>query len=243
MKFDDILTQIGSFGPYQKRNYVLLMIGWILTGPFMGLSVFINGIPEHRCQIWPRLRRRGQGSVHQRLIDEYIGMEWVGPSRRTFVGLVIALIGPVGSLFYILISYYVRQWNWIIIALTLPIGLFLALWWMVASMVFYGLSLNTGMLYGDYYINFLLSILMEFPGHALPIFMIDRIDLQPLTTALAMIGKLFSTAAFATIYVISAEVFPTAIRNAGMGSSSCWARVGGMISPFIADTVCTLYEH
>lgn len=46
---------------------------------------------------------------------------------------------------------------------------------MVASMVFYGLSLNTGMLYGDYYINFLLSILMEFPGHALPIFMIDRI--------------------------------------------------------------------
>ncbi|XP_076081367.1 organic cation transporter protein-like [Mytilus galloprovincialis] len=480
MKFDDILTQIGSFGPYQKRNYVLLMIGWILTGPFMGLSVFINGIPEHRCRI-PGLENDTyeiQGSVHQRLIDAYIplskhdnkiyeqcnvyqidqsqtvfdndshpinatqskcsswvyskklfdntfvtkenlvcddkykvslsktiffggvllgsfmfgvisdtigrkktllmasilmlasgislsfsvnytmfvilrfctgfcavgmfmtvyviGMEWVGPSRRTFVGLVIALIGPVGSLFYILISYYVRQWNWIIIALTLPIGLFLALWWfvpesprwlsgkgrkkeaaallkhaayinktefsekvmeelapekkeagkvwllfsdrtlgcrtvvifynwMVASMVFYGLSLNTGMLYGDYYINFLLSVLMEFPGHALPIFMIDRIgrkkshiiymtigglsclstiftvnyggkDLQPLTTALAMIGKLFSTAAFATIYVISAEVFPTAIRNAGMGSSSCWARVGGMISPFIADT-------
>lgn len=62
-------------------------------------------------------------------------------------------------------------------------------------------------------------------------------DLQILTTALAMLGKLFSTAAFATIYVISAEIFPTAIRNAGMGSSSLWARVGGMISPFIADTV------
>lgn len=72
-------------------------------------------------------------------------------------------------------------------------------------------------------------------------------ELQPITTALAMIGKLFSTAAFATIYVLSAEIFPTAIRNAGMGSSSAWARVGGMISPFIADTVsfrfrsCILY--
>lgn len=52
-----------------------------------------------------------------------------------------------------------------------------------------------------------------------------------------MLGKLFATAAFATIYIISAELFPTAIRNAGMGSSSLWARVGGMISPFIADTV------
>lgn len=42
-------------------------------------------------------------------------------------------------------------------------------------MVFFGLSLNTGILYGDYYINFLLATLMEFPGSALPIFMIDRI--------------------------------------------------------------------
>lgn len=68
------------------------------------------------------------------------------------------------------------------------------------------------------------------------------IDLQPLTTTLALLGKLFSTAGFATIYIISAEVFPTVIRNAGMGSSSVWARVGGMISPYIADTV-NVYVH
>ena len=66
-------------------------------------------------------------------------------------------------------------------------------------------------------------------------------DLQYLTTALAMLGKLFATAAFATIYVLSAELFPTAIRNVGMGSSSFWARVGGMISPLIADTVSWTY--
>ena len=42
-------------------------------------------------------------------------------------------------------------------------------------MVFYGLSLNTGILYGDYYINFLIIVLVEFPGHALPFVMIDRL--------------------------------------------------------------------
>lgn len=48
MKFDDILTQIGAFGPYQKRNYILLLIGWTLTGPFITLSVFVSGVPDHR---------------------------------------------------------------------------------------------------------------------------------------------------------------------------------------------------
>lgn len=46
---------------------------------------------------------------------------------------------------------------------------------MVASMVFYGLSLNTGILYGDYYINFLLVTLVEFPGNVIPLPMIQRI--------------------------------------------------------------------
>jgi hypothetical protein len=41
-------------------------------------------------------------------------------------------------------------------------------------MVFYGLALNTGMLYGGFYINFFINVLMEFPGQLLPLFMIDR---------------------------------------------------------------------
>ena len=61
--------------------------------------------------------------------------------------------------------------------------------------------------------------------------------LQPITVALAMLGKIGIAAAFAVIYVWSAEIFPTVVRNAGMGSSSAFARVGGMVSPYIADIV------
>jgi OCT family organic cation transporter-like MFS transporter 4/5 len=49
--------------------------------------------------------------------------------------------------------------------------------------------------------------------------------LQPITVALAMLGKIGIAAAFAVIYVWSAEIFPTVVRNAGMGSSSAFARV------------------
>ena len=52
-----------------------------------------------------------------------------------------------------------------------------------------------------------------------------------------MIGKLGASGGFAIIYVFSAELFPTTVRNAGIGVSSAAARVGGMIAPLIAASV------
>ncbi|XP_060072924.1 organic cation transporter-like protein isoform X6 [Ylistrum balloti] len=136
--------------------------------------------------------------------------------------------------------------------------------WGVVSMVYYGLSLNTGNLGGDFYVNFLLSGLVEFPAYTLCLLLLDRVgrrllhascmivggvaciitlfpmifadqSLQPITVTLAMLGKVGVSAAFAVIYVWSAELYPTVVRNAGMGASSSCARVGGMIAPYIAD--------
>ncbi|KAK3098164.1 hypothetical protein FSP39_016805 [Pinctada imbricata] len=137
--------------------------------------------------------------------------------------------------------------------------------WMVVSMTYYGLSLNTGNLGGDFYVNFLISGLVEFPAYTLVIIFLDRWgrkkmhcismllggiaclctiltisflsdDLQAITTTLAMIGKLGSAAGFAIIYIFSAELYPTVVRNAGMGASSCCARIGGILAPYVADS-------
>ena len=63
------------------------------------------------------------------------------------------------------------------------------------------------------------------------------VALRWITVVLANVGKFGVSAAFAVIYVWSAELFPTMVRNSGMGSSSMMARVGGMICPYIADLV------
>jgi len=55
-----------------------------------------------------------------------------------------------------------------------------------------------------------------------------------------MVGKVGASGGFSMAYVYTAELFPTVIRNAGMGSSSAIARVGGMIAPYIADLVKAL---
>ena len=39
---------------------------------------------------------------------------------------------------------------------------------------------------------------------------------------------------FPTIYLYSSEVFPTVIRNVGVGLGSVCARIGSMIAPYIA---------
>ena len=67
--------------------------------------------------------------------------------------------------------------------------------------------------------------------------------LNPLLITLALIGKSCITGAFGTVYVLSAETYPTVVRNAGMGSSSAVARVGSMLSPYIAKTVSIIMNQ
>ncbi|XP_069140758.1 organic cation transporter protein-like [Argopecten irradians] len=137
--------------------------------------------------------------------------------------------------------------------------------WAVVSMIYYGVTMHTGNMNGDFYLNFFLLAVVEFPAYFISIALLDRWgrkrthcacmllggiacvstifpvifggpDLQPLTLALAIVGKIGAAGAFGVIYVFSAELFPTVVRNAGMGSSSCVARVGGMLAPYVASS-------
>ncbi|XP_046583398.1 organic cation transporter protein-like [Haliotis rubra] len=136
--------------------------------------------------------------------------------------------------------------------------------WFVVSMVYYGLGLNVQNLSGDIYLNFTIANIMETVAYVLCIILLDRTGRKNLhcgsmmlggvaclltmfpvmygdsshawiTTTLSMIGKLGASAAFAIIYVFSAELFPTVVRSSGMGASSTFARVGGIVSPYVAD--------
>ena len=59
-----------------------------------------------------------------------------------------------------------------------------------------------------------------------------------------MFGKFCLTSSYATIYVYSAELFPTPVRNVGVSTGSCSARIGGILAPFIGQLViqtCSCY--
>lgn len=110
---------------------------------------------------------------------------------------------------------------------------------------------------GDIYVNFTVSGLIEFPAYTLCIILLffvgRRIPLsfmlylsatslllnlalpdQPLWILItATLGKFGIVSAYAIIYVQATEVFPTVIRNTGIGSASSIAQLGSILAPII----------
>jgi len=125
------------------------------------------------------------------------------------------------------------------------------------SFVYYGLTLNSGKLIpGDPHINIIVSAIFEifaniitiiafiFIGRKISVFISMLIGgvaliITPLVsvtigkTILAQIGRFAITGSFSMVFVYAVEIFPTVVRNVGLGSSSVWARVGGVIAPYI----------
>ncbi|XP_078580901.1 organic cation transporter protein-like [Branchiostoma floridae x Branchiostoma japonicum] len=131
--------------------------------------------------------------------------------------------------------------------------------WFAVTIMYYGLSLSTGDLAGDDYVNFFLVGVVEVPGYLTSYLVIDRLGrrvphmlymvvggvacvtaafipkhLSPLTITLVLIGKFGAAGAFNIIYIWTGELYPTVVRNVGVGVSVLWSRCGGIASPFIA---------
>ncbi|XP_017794869.1 PREDICTED: organic cation transporter protein-like isoform X1 [Habropoda laboriosa] len=130
--------------------------------------------------------------------------------------------------------------------------------WLVNSGTYYGLSWHVSNLGGNDYVNFVISGFVEVPAYTFLIFTLNRwgrklilcgcmltsgvallgilfvpADAPWLVVCLAMIGKLTITSSYGAIYVFTAEQFPTVIRNVGLGASSTFARIGGVIAPYV----------
>ncbi|XP_053947368.1 organic cation transporter protein-like [Anastrepha ludens] len=278
------------------------------------------------------------------LVAYVIAMEMVGSSYRLFAGVAVQMFFSVGFMLTAGFAYFIHDWRWLQIALTLPGLLFMcyhwvipesARWllskgrkeeaivviekaarinrvtipsevydnlideaaerekiekssadnadekastvfdllkypnlrrktlliffdWFVNSGVYYGLSWNTNNLGGNVLLNFMISGAVEIPGYSFLLFTLNRwgrrtilcgcmlvagvsllltivvpVDKNWIIILCAMVGKLAITASYGTIYIFSAEQFPTVVRNVGIGAASMVARIGGILAPYL----------
>ncbi|KAG4075747.1 hypothetical protein HA402_003573 [Bradysia odoriphaga] len=271
------------------------------------------------------------------LVAYVIAMEMVGPTRRLFAGVVSMMFFSLGYMLVGAFAYFITDWRYLQIALTLPGVFFMvyywfipesARWllskkrkdeaviiiqkaakengvtipqevydnlidesatevkkkptnepsvldlfrypnlrkkslliffdWFVNSGTYYALSWNTGNLGGNEILNFVISGAVEIPAYLFLLFTLNRWGrrnilcgcmlvagtLLLLTMAvpdghneivvtLAMLGKMAITSSYGTVYIFSAEQFPTPVRNVGLGASSMVARFGGILAPYI----------
>ncbi|XP_008217215.1 WD repeat and HMG-box DNA-binding protein 1 [Nasonia vitripennis] len=128
--------------------------------------------------------------------------------------------------------------------------------WFVCGLCFFGLVQFMGKLAGNIFVNTALSAAVELPGTIIVLYLISRVsrlriliggsavsgvmlllliffENPTIRVTLATIGIGGMSLSFPTVYLYSSEVFPTVVRNVGIGAGSTCARIGSMIAPFV----------
>lgn len=126
--------------------------------------------------------------------------------------------------------------------------------WLVCGMCFFGVAQYIGQSEGDIFWNVAISAALELPGTFLCIYTMKRfgrkatligsntlcgvcmlmIAIWPVhQVPLASIALIGMSISFPTVYLYAGELFPTVVRNVGIGTASMIARVGSMVAPFV----------
>ncbi|XP_051536552.1 solute carrier family 22 member 4 [Myxocyprinus asiaticus] len=130
--------------------------------------------------------------------------------------------------------------------------------WMAINIGYFGLSLNTSNLSGDPFLNCFLSAVTEVPAYIVATFLLRNCPRRPLLSAFLSIGggfllliqlipeslhalslalemvcKFGFTMSFAVVYIYTVELYPTVLRNLGIGICSSAARIGSITAPYV----------
>ncbi|XP_041373747.1 solute carrier family 22 member 15-like [Gigantopelta aegis] len=134
--------------------------------------------------------------------------------------------------------------------------------WFTNALTYFGLFLTSSSLAGDRFLNFFLNAAVEVPAAFIFYCILDRIGRKRscmvfhgvtgvalitatiiktkaegltadiFTTIFSLIGKAGISSSFGLLFLYTPELFPTNLRNVGLGMGSAFARIGGMLAPF-----------
>ncbi|CAI9724052.1 organic cation transporter protein-like [Octopus vulgaris] len=139
------------------------------------------------------------------------------------------------------------------------ISIIMFLLWFTAALGYYGISLKISNLVGNKYLNLFVGGLLEFIVYLVLFCMIARLPRKFIVTGCLIIGgaccitaqliptiqNILSSVFFiigrcayaglmSTLFVYTSELFPTVVRNIGLGTCLVWGRIGGILSPQIS---------
>lgn len=130
----------------------------------------------------------------------------------------------------------------------------------LCSVVYYGLSLNVVNLETNLYLNVLLNAVAEMPAFTITAFLLDIFGRKPLAIGTQWFSGLFCfvgclmgsvgiwktlrmccgilgifgmAGTYNLLFIYTAELFPTVVRNAALGCATQAAQMGAILAPFV----------
>uniref|UniRef100_A0A3P8UUB1 Solute carrier family 22 member 7b, tandem duplicate 3 n=1 Tax=Cynoglossus semilaevis TaxID=244447 RepID=A0A3P8UUB1_CYNSE len=260
------------------------------------------------------------------IISTVLSVEWVDVEHRKLVGVIDSLSWTFGNVVFAAIAYFVNDWRLLIISITAPLILSIAIWrwvpessrwliargnldqakmyltrcasmnrkesnallvlkkdqtysyidlvrtpkmrklafktgllWLCIATTFYGISFNLTGFGLDIYLAQFSYAAVELPAKLAVYYLLDKVgrrrveasalllagvclsinivvpkgNLPVVRAVVAVVGKGFSSASFATIVLYSSELYPTVVRQNGLGYNSFMARLGVAVAPMI----------
>uniref|UniRef100_A0A8C4Q119 Major facilitator superfamily (MFS) profile domain-containing protein n=1 Tax=Eptatretus burgeri TaxID=7764 RepID=A0A8C4Q119_EPTBU len=134
----------------------------------------------------------------------------------------------------------------------------ISLIWFATSFCYFGVAMNLQGFKVNIFLLMLIFSAVDFPATLIVLAMISLIgrraatgtplllagctciavvfiptDMEMLRTSFAVVGKGAVAGVFNTLFLVAGEIYPTVIRQVGMGTTSTMARVGGMLAPLV----------
>ncbi|XP_045769176.1 organic cation transporter protein-like [Maniola jurtina] len=141
------------------------------------------------------------------------------------------------------------------------------IWWITNTLVYYGMSINAVNLSGNRYLNYVYVALVEIPGYWTAILLLDRIGRKPvliggywlcagcqfafafipsgfygLSLTFYLLGKYAIAIVMTSVYVYTAELYPTKYRHSLFAFSSMVGRLGSITAPLTPALALTVWE-
>ncbi|XP_034829226.1 organic cation transporter protein-like [Maniola hyperantus] len=130
------------------------------------------------------------------------------------------------------------------------------IWWITATFVYYGLSINSTSLSDTMHLNYILTCAIEIPGFYTAVLILDRIgrkatlciafffsagcniafvfipdDLYVLRLVIFLLGKFGISTVMTSVYLYTSELYPTEYRHTLLAFSSMVGRLGSITAP------------
>ncbi|KAG9336266.1 hypothetical protein JZ751_002613 [Albula glossodonta] len=137
-----------------------------------------------------------------------------------------------------------------------------------SSVVYQGLIMRLGIVEGNLHLEFFISGVVELPSAIIFYLTVDRLgrrlpfvltniiggicclatafipeDILWLKNTIAVIGRLAITLGFEIVYLVSTELYPTALRNIGVSMTSSLSDVGGIVAPFFLYRLANVWTE